>query len=264
VSLAEPVFAGMRAFREGDTEWLLRRLHPEIEISDPERAGGPFLGHDGYLEWTADWMENWDEYDMELHAPVVLGDSVIALVHHQGRARASGIEFDQLGAHHFRVRDGLIAYWRPYTDRGEALAAAGLQDPDDWLQAIDTQRRGYDAWNRRDFEQLAELLRDDLEVVPVTDLPDMPPFRGRAAAERFWESSVATWETLVFTPLAFEPHGDRLLVEVRVNARARASGVELEEHMAHLYTVRDGELARLEAFTNLAKAHAALAYPERE
>jgi ketosteroid isomerase-like protein len=263
VTTIEPVFAGLRAFREGDTAALLRQFHPDIEISDPERAGGPFRGHDALLAWSADWMENWDEYEMELLAPVVTQDSVVALVHHKGRARASGIEFDQLGAQHYRVRDGLIVYWRPYTDRGEALAAAGLQDPDQWLRAIDMLRAGYDAWNRRDFEALATFLTDDMEIVPVLDLPDMPPFTGRESAERFWESSLTTWETFVFTPLAFEPHGDQLLVEVRANARARGSGIELEQHMAHLYTLRDGELVRLQAFTSTEEARESLAYPER-
>jgi ketosteroid isomerase-like protein len=123
--------------------------------------------------------------------------------------------------------------------------------------------RAYDAWNRRDFEALAAFLADDMEIVPVLDLPDMPPFTGREGAERFWASSVTTWETFVFTPLAFEPHGDRLLVEVRANARARGSGIELEEHMAHLYTLRDGEIVRLQAFTSTDEARQSLAYPGR-
>ena len=96
----------------------------------------------------------------------------------------------------------------------------------------------------------------------MRELPDMAPFTGRRQAERFWESSVATWETFIFTPLAFEPHGDQMLVEVRANARARGSGIELEEHMAHLYTLRDGQLVRLQAFTSSEEARAALAYPE--
>jgi ketosteroid isomerase-like protein len=200
---------------------------------------------------------------MGLLAPVVIGDSVVALVHHKGRARASGIEFDQLGAQHYRVRDGLIVYWRPYTDRNVALAAAGLQDPDRWLRVIDTLRAGYEAWNRRDFEALAAFLANDTEIVPVSELPDMAPFTGRPQAERFWESLVATWETFIFTPVAFEPHGDQLLVEVRVNAKARGSGIELEEQMAHLYTLRDGEVVRLQAFTSTEEARESLAYPER-
>ena len=102
-----------------------------------------------------------------------------------------------------------------------------------------------------------------MEVVPVRDLPDMAPFTDRESAKRFWESSVATWETFVFTPLAFEPHGDELLVEVKINARARGSGIELEEHMAHLYTLRDGRFVRLQAFTSSEEARAALAYPDR-
>jgi ketosteroid isomerase-like protein len=261
---AGPAWALFEAFRSGDEAALRRSLHPEIEISDPERTGaGPFRGGDEFITFTQEWLDTWDQYELGLEALVVVADTVVALVHYRGTAAGSGIPMDQRGALLLRVRDGLIAYFRPYTDCDEALEAAGLPQPQVWRRAIERLWAGYEAWNRRDFEALAAFLSDDMEVVPVTDLPDMAPFTGREPAERFWESSVATWETLRFTPLGFEPHGDQLLVEVRVNARARGSGIELEERMGHLYTLRDGEFVRLQAFTSSAEARSALAYPER-
>jgi ketosteroid isomerase-like protein len=261
---AAPVLALSEAFRGSDRDALLRPLHPDVEISDPERVGaGPFRGHQAYLTFVRDWMETWEEYEIALEAPVVIGDTVVALVRHHGRARGSGIEVDQPGAHLYRVQEGLIVFFRPYTDRTEALEAAGLQDPDMWQSAIDTLRNGYDAWSRRDFDALATLLdSNDVEFVPVRQSPDMPTFRGRDEAERFWESLLATWETFTFRPLAFEPACDQLLVEVMARAKGRASGIELEEHWAHLYTLRNGEFVRLQAFTSTEEARAALAYPE--
>jgi ketosteroid isomerase-like protein len=84
---------------------------------------------------------------------------------------------------------------------------------------------------------------------------------GRGTPRRCCANFIRT--SFVFTPIAFEPHGDQLLIEVRANARARGSGIELEGHMAHLYTLRDGRLVRLQAFTSTAEARESLAYPER-
>jgi len=259
-----PIWALFEAFQGGGEGPLRRSLHPDVEISDPERSGaGPFRGHDEFVKFVQEWADAWDEYELTLEAPIVIGETLVALVRYRGTAPGSGMPIDQRGALLLGVRDGLIAFLRPYTDRDEALEAAGLQQPAMWRAAIETLRAGYDGWNRRDFEALAAFLDEGMEVVPVRDLPDMAPFTDRDSARRFWESSAATWETFVFTPLAFEPHGEELLVEVKVDARARGSGIELEEHMAHLYTLRDGRFVRLQAFTSSEEAHAALAYPDR-
>jgi ketosteroid isomerase-like protein len=259
-----PIWALFEAFQSRDEAALRRSLHPDVEISDPERTGaGPIRGHDEFVKFVQEWIETWDEYELTLESPIVIGDTLVALVRYRGTAPGSRMPIDQRGALVLGVRDGLVAFLRPYTDRAEALEAAGLPEPAMWRAAIETLRAGYEAWNRRDFEALAAFLEDDMEVVPVRDLPDMAPFTDRDSARRFWESSVATWETFVFTPLAFEPHGDELLVEVKINARARGSGIELEEHMAHLYTLRAGRFVRLQAFTSSEEARAALAYPDR-
>jgi hypothetical protein len=115
---------------------------------------------------------------------------------------------------------------------------------------------------RRDFETLLAL-QGGVEFVPVTQSPDMPPFTGRAGAEEFWTSLLETWEVFTFTPLAFEPLTSQILAEVRASARARGSGIELEEEWAHLYTLRDWEFTRLQAFTSVGEARANVAYPER-
>jgi ketosteroid isomerase-like protein len=257
---AAPVWA---LYEAGDEGALRAAVHPDIEVSDPERTGpGPIRGRDDFVAFVREWREAWDAYELSLEAPVVIGDQVVALVRYRGTVRGSGTPLELRAAHVLGIRDGLIAHMRLYSDRGAALAAAGVIDPERWLAALDTLLAGYEAWNRRDFEALTEYL-GDAEFVPVTQSPDMTAFTGREAAQRFWDSSVATWESFHFTPLAFEPEGDQLLVDLKVNAQARTSGIRLEEEWAHLYTLRDGEFVRLQAFTSGGEARAALSYPER-
>jgi ketosteroid isomerase-like protein len=256
---AAPAWALFEAFQSGDEEALRRSLHPGIELSDPERTGaGPFRGPEQFVRFAHEWLDTWDDYDLTLESLVVIGDRLVAFVRYQGTARGSGIPLDQRGAQLLSARDGLIASFRPYTDRDEALEAAGLRDPGGWRAAIDTLRDGYAAWNRRDYDALLALLPPRFEVVPVLQSPDMPAFSGMEGIERFWESMLSTWESFVFTPLSYEPTGDQILVELKVNAKARASGIELEEHWAHLYTLRDGGFVRLQAFLSRDEALGAL------
>jgi ketosteroid isomerase-like protein len=254
-----PVLELFDAFRRGDAEAMLRLVDRDVEISDPERVGkGPFVGHDEFLKFIGDWMETWEQYEVLLEARVVVGETVVAFVRHLGRAAGSGVQVDQPGAHFCRVQDGLVVFWRPYSDRTEALGAAGLQQPDMWRTAIDTLQEGYEAWSRRDYDALLGLLPKEFEFVPVVQAPDMPAFSGREGIEEFWESLLSTWKSFVFFPQSYEPLGDQVLVEVRVRAKARASGIELEERWAHLYTLRDGEFVRMQAFLDPDEARAAL------
>jgi uncharacterized protein len=258
VSVA-PAWALFEAFQSGDEEALRRSLHPGIELSDPERTGGgPFRGREPFVRFVDEWLDMWDDYDLTLEALIVIGDRQVAFVRCRGTARGSGVALDQRGAQLLVARDGLIASFRPYTDRDEALVAAGLDDPAGWRGVIDTLREGYEAWNRRDYETLVGMLPPEFEFVPVLQSPDMPAFSGREGIEQFWESLLSTWESFVFLPQSYEPLGDQVLVEVRVRAKARASGIELEERWAHVYTLRDGEFVRMQAFLDPDEARAAL------
>jgi ketosteroid isomerase-like protein len=177
--------------------------------------------------------------------------------------RGSGIEIEARSAAVQGFRDGRISSYRPYTDRAEALEAAGLSDGQMWRDAIETALAGYEAWNRRDVEALRSLIGPDVELVPISQSPDMRAFRTGEGLGPFVESARETWEEFRFVPVAFVRSGDRLLVDVDVHAKARGSGIELQERWAHLYTLREGTLVRLQAFTDRDEAQAALAYPER-
>jgi uncharacterized protein len=259
----EAVRRATDAFRRRDMEAMLREAAPDIEISDPERAGpGPFRGHDAFVAWLEEWLESWETYDAEVEAFVDLQDRVVALVHHRGRARGSGVEIDHRGALVNTVRDGKIAHYQPFTHVDQALEAAGLADGGMWDAAIQRILAGYEAWNRRDVDALTKLFDSDMEFVPISQ-SIMPAFRGREGMEGFAAASADAWEEFVFAPIAFMPLRDRLLVDLEVRGVGRESGIALEEHWAHVYTIQDGRVARFHAFRSRDEALEALAYPDR-
>ncbi len=230
----EVVRRGAEAWSRGDLDAMLREYARDVEIIDPERVGaGPFRGHEAVRQFIAEWLEAWDRYELALEAIVDAGDAAVLFQRHSGRAKGSGIELDHRGALLVRLRGGKIVLHRPYTHRADALDDAGVRPGEMWRAIVERLLEGYAAWNRGDQEGLLAVAGPDVELVPVR-----------------------------FEPLAFEPAGDRMLVEVDVDGRSRTSGIELRERWAHLYTLSDGRPVRLQGFTNSDEARRALAYPE--
>lgn len=118
----------IEAFNAGGVEGVLARFDPAVEIFDPDRPdGGRFVGHDGVIRFFADLLEGLEEVHIRIESMVPAGDRVLGLVHSYGRGDG-GVEIEIRDAHAFTFRDGLIIYWRAYTDRDEALADAGIDD----------------------------------------------------------------------------------------------------------------------------------------
>jgi ketosteroid isomerase-like protein len=53
---------------------------------------------------------------------------IMAVLHLIGRGSGSGIEMDETDAHVFTFSDGKVKRWRNFSDRSEALEAAGLSE----------------------------------------------------------------------------------------------------------------------------------------
>jgi uncharacterized protein len=251
------------AFRKRDTQAMLRDVDPDVEFSDPERVGaGPYRGHEAYLRWLEEWLESWETYDAEVEALVEAADNVVAFVHHWGRARGSGVEIDHRGAHLYRLTDGRITGYRPYTRREEALDAAGLDDGAAWRATTEMLVGIYRAWNERDVDWMMRRANPDAVLVPVPQSPDLSAVRGKEGLEQFMATLLDVWERFRLEPIAFTPVGRRMLVDVSVNGLAKDSGIELAEQWAHAWTFRDGKVERMQGFATHDEALDALAYPE--
>ena len=78
--------------------------------------------------WMEEWHDAWaDDYTTQVESVREYGDVVIALLRFTGHAKASGVEvaggiFQVIG-----FREGQIALVEDFTDRDEALKAAGVE-----------------------------------------------------------------------------------------------------------------------------------------
>jgi ketosteroid isomerase-like protein len=87
-----------------------------------------YEGLDGARQFMRDWLEAWDDWELEVEAFHDAGDQVVAIIRQRGRAKSTGLEVDMHLAQVFTVRDGLQLRMEMYADPAEALAAVGIEE----------------------------------------------------------------------------------------------------------------------------------------
>ena len=66
-----------------------------------------------------------------------------------------------------------------------------------------------------------------------------------------WKSE---WDDYELLPEEFEHMGDHVVAAVRVRGRGRVSGVEVDARFYEVYTLRQGEIVRMDQFTQRSEA----------
>ena len=104
-----------------DFVWDMSNFHgwPEQQV---------YEGVDGTGAFLSEWMDAWEDWELELEALHDAGDRVVALVHQRGRSKEGGMPVEMSFAQVFTFRDGKQARMEMYSDRNEALEAAGLRE----------------------------------------------------------------------------------------------------------------------------------------
>jgi ketosteroid isomerase-like protein len=129
--LVEIVRRANDAFNRRDVDAWLSFFSPDIVYRPvptfpdcQERQG---LG--AMRRWMEEWHGAWaDDYTTQAESIREHGDVVIALLRFTGHARASGVEVAGGIFEVYRFRDGKIASVEDFTERCEALKAAGLAE----------------------------------------------------------------------------------------------------------------------------------------
>lgn len=97
-------------------------IQPDAEVG----GEGVYHGREGVVRGVQDLTEIFDDFHVESEKFFDLGDQVLAFVRLRGRGRASGAPIDEPLAHLITFHGELVAEWRVYPNRDEALEAVGL------------------------------------------------------------------------------------------------------------------------------------------
>jgi ketosteroid isomerase-like protein len=121
-------------------------------------------------------------------------------------------------------------------------------------------RRGYDAFNRGDFDAAVEMAHPEIEFVRPAG---QPLLRGADALRRWMEPEA--FEEQVIEPLEFSITGNKVLVRGHAWGRGAGSGIEVDVDFWAVWTVNeDGLATRLEFYLDDQEAEAREAAGRRE
>jgi ketosteroid isomerase-like protein len=111
--------------------------------------------------------------------------------------------------------------------------------------------RLFEAFNRRDPEEIRALCDDEMEFFAVTadEVGRGEPYAGPAGLEAYLSDVATVWEELLVTPKQVEQRGDALLVRGRVYLRSRALGIR-DMPTAWIWDLRDGRFIRGRVFVD--------------
>lgn len=111
-------------------------------------------------------------------------------------------------------------------------------------RAVELVRRGYEAFNRGDFDAAVEFLHPDVRWERVADVET--PLAGRDAVREFMTPEV--FERQHTEVREIEVVGDCVIVHATFYGHGQASGIELTQDGFNLWRIRDGLAAEFRYF----------------
>jgi uncharacterized protein len=115
---------------------------------------------------------------------------------------------------------------------------------------VEVVRRLFETYGRGDHAEAASCLAPDV----VYQVGQEVPAHGRDAVRAVWERWESDLEELETIPEEFIDAGDQVVVTVYYSGRGRGSGIELEDRLFEVYTLRDGKCVRKVEFRDRADA----------
>jgi ketosteroid isomerase-like protein len=129
VEVGEPVRRLLAAFNKRDWGAFSAELDPEVEYM-PVEEHAAYRGPGAVSQYTQRWLEAWDTFSLEAEEveSTPAENRAFSAIRLRGTGKGSGVEIDQRGFWVYELRGGRLYRISEYSDRAEALEAAGLRD----------------------------------------------------------------------------------------------------------------------------------------
>jgi uncharacterized protein len=127
---------------------------------------------------------------------------------------------------------------------------------------VDIVRRCYEAWNRGDWDGVIAFADPDIEWYTPKEDPDWGSYSGHDGLRRFWTDWAEAVGRLRFEPEEFIDTEDHVVVVTRRRGRGIQSGLEIEDRVIQVVTMRDGKGTCVREFYDRAEALEAVGLTE--
>ncbi len=124
---------------------------------------------------------------------------------------------------------------------------------------LQTIQHAYDCFTQGNIAGLLSELTNDViwHVAPVNNVPYTGTRNGQEGAADFFTQMAECEDTLQFEPREFIAQGDKVAVVGQYAGRVKATGRDYETYFIHVFTMRDGKIARFDEYTDTAAITAA-------
>jgi ketosteroid isomerase-like protein len=103
---------------------------------------------------------------------------------------------------------------------------------------------GYEAWNRGEFDVLAEVLDPEMEWEPGFGDLNAGVHHGADGFRGFVDSWLESFDDFSIRPELLVQAGDTVVVVAHQHGRGQGSGIELDTRVVHVWTVKQGKALR--------------------
>jgi ketosteroid isomerase-like protein len=127
---------------------------------------------------------------------------------------------------------------------------------------VETVKAGFEAFERGGVEALLDYVHPEFETTTPRELTTEPDtYRGHEGLRRYFDSFYEVMEDIRFLPEEFIEAGERVMVPIRLLARGRETGIEVEQRSVQVWTVRGGKAIVLQTFASREEALEAVGGP---
>ncbi len=115
---------------------------------------------------------------------------------------------------------------------------------------VDLLSEFYDALNRNDVDSAVGLCDPDVRIWLNPDVVATLPPRGHKEVGEYLRGWFDSWDVYVPRPQEFLDAGDQVVVMVKLRARGKGSRFEIEEEMADVFTLENGNIVQLRLYVD--------------
>jgi ketosteroid isomerase-like protein len=125
---------------------------------------------------------------------------------------------------------------------------------------IDNLRRGYDAFSRGDIQDAVDTLDPDPDILwsEPEDFYAGGTYRGRQGVTEYLTLSYEASEKVQSLPEEILEVGDKIFVLVHFQAWPKGGGQMREGRIADVYSVQDGKIVQIQAYSDPEEARKAV------
>jgi ketosteroid isomerase-like protein len=119
---------------------------------------------------------------------------------------------------------------------------------------VEIVRRSFDAFLRGDFDGAMQAFHTDIAYDLTRLSPDGEVYEGHEGVRTGMRRWLGTWDDYAMEVVEYVDAGDSVVIFFRESGRGKGSGVRIEQSVAGVWTLLDGEVVRVTPFLDRSEA----------